>query len=104
MSYAERFEEFHARNPSVYEQIVQDARTWKAAGGTKIGIDLFIARIRWAGVVDNPVAGDFRINARSVPYYARLVMAQEPDLAGLFEIRESEADAWATRKFGRRAA
>lgn len=37
---------------------------------------------------------DFKLNNSYRAYYARLIMAQEPDLAGLFALRKSEADNW----------
>ncbi len=36
----------------------------------------------------------WRLNDHHLPYYARLIMRDEPDLTGLFETRRSPADAW----------
>ena len=37
---------------------------------------------------------EYKINNNFTAFYARLIMAQEPDLAGIFDLRTSEADEW----------
>jgi hypothetical protein len=36
--------------------------------------------------------GDFKLNNNYRAHYARLIMHQEPDLDGIFELRRSKAD------------
>lgn len=98
----QRFEHFHRTNPTVYGVIVQKAREWRAAGNGKLGMSLLFGMVRWVLALETK--GDpFRINDHYVPYYSRLVMWQEPDLADLFDLRRApEADAWIAEK--RRAA
>lgn len=91
---ATKFEEFHANNPKVYETLVRLARQWVSTTGRhKIGIGALTERTRWeiAIATSDP---DFKINNSYRAWYARLIMRQEPDLAGLFELRASEADSW----------
>lgn len=99
MTTSQDFEKYHQDNPGVYAQIVRDAREWKRTVGQRVGMSVFIGRVRWTGRVENEGA-DFRINDHYGPYYARLVMAQERDLFGLFDMRVTQgADAWICEKF-----
>lgn len=93
-SIAERFEQFAADNPNVYDVLVRLAREWvRRTGGRKIGIGALFERARWelAIATNDP---DYRLNNNFRAYFARLIMLQEPDLAGLFELRHSDADTW----------
>jgi hypothetical protein len=83
-----RFERFHATNPHVYEWLVREARAQMATGIGQLAIaDLFEDLRRWSRVRTNTtenykVSNDFRA------HYARLIMAQEPDLKGFFTTRQ----------------
>ena len=98
LSTPEKFERFHTANPHVYRVIVEKAREWRAAGRGKLGMSLLFGMVRW--VIALETDGDpIRINDHYVPYYSRLIMWQEPDLAELFNLRRSdEADAWIAAK------
>jgi hypothetical protein len=87
-----QFLRFHATNPDVYRRLVEMAYQWRARRPReRVGIGLLVAVLRWEEVVDT--TGDhYRINEDYAPHYARLIMAREPDLAGLFETRPSVAD------------
>lgn len=94
LTRAERFEVFHRENPAVYAVMVSLARQWVArTGRDRVGIAALFERARWeiALVTGDP---DHKINNDYRAYYARLIMAQEPGLAGLFEVRRSAADEW----------
>lgn len=95
---AQEFEEFHASNPRVYEVLVRLAREWVAATGRgKLGIKALYERARWEIAVqtNNP---DYKLNNNFTAFYARLIMAQEPDLSELFHMRGSAADQWILAK------
>jgi hypothetical protein len=89
----ELFAEFHEANPHVYDELVKAARLFREqTGRDKCGMSLLFGRARW--VLSLQTSGDaFRLNNNFVPFYSRLVMAQEPDLAGMFDTRRSVADA-----------
>ena len=88
------FDRFHADNPKVYETLVRLAREWVARfGGHKLGIATLYETARWQITLATNDA-EFRLNNNWRSYYARLIMAQEPDLAGLFDLRASKADEW----------
>ena len=89
-----KFDRFHADNPKVYETLVRLAREWVARfGGHKLGIATLYERARWEIALATTDA-DFKLNNDWRSYYARLIMTQEPDLAGLFDLRASKADEW----------
>ena len=91
---AARFDEFHTANPRIYQVLVTFARQWVASTGRhKLGIKTLYERARWeiALATSDP---DFKLNNNFTAYYARLIMVQESDLAGLFDLRASEADEW----------
>ncbi len=96
LTTAERFEAFNLANPHVLDTMTALGRQWRARHGpdAKIGISALYERARWeiSFFTKDP---DFKLNNDFRAYYARLIMLREPDLAGLFELRKSEADEWA---------
>lgn len=97
LTTAERFEQFHAENPAVYRVLCRLAREWIARTGRhQLAIATLVERARWEILLatNDP---DYKINNNFRSYYARLLMAQEPDLADLFELRRSIADEWIGR-------
>lgn len=91
---AAKFEEFHTTNPAVYDVLAALARQWiTATGRKKLGIGALYERARWeiALATGDP---DYKLNNNFRAFYARLIMRQEADLAGLFDLRTSEADQW----------
>lgn len=97
-STAERFEKFHADNPLVYQTLVKLAREWVAEHGSKkLGIRVIWEVARWE-IIKSTRNADYKLNDHLTSYYARLIMAQEPDLADVFETRSSEADVWIAGK------
>ena len=83
-----RFQEFHVRNPRVYETLVKLAREAKAEGRHRIGIKMLWEVVRWNLSRDLPYDEPFKLPNDYHSRYARLIMAQEPDLAGIFAVRE----------------
>lgn len=91
---ADRFEAFHEANPKVYTVLVRLAREWKRSTGRhELGIKTLYERARWeiALATSDP---DFKLNNNYTAYYARLLMAENEDLDGMFDLRSSEADTW----------
>ena len=87
-SIAERFADFHVQNPDVYQAIVEIARVMKGRGIHKMGIALIFERLRWLHYIDTKGAEPFKLSNSFRAEYSRLIMQQEPSLAGFFEIRE----------------
>lgn len=87
-----RFEAFHEANPHVYEVLVTLARQAKVAGKEKIGIGMLWEVMRWNQFISTDskkegykLSNDFRSR------YARMIMEQEEDLVGIFNVRELTA-------------
>lgn len=87
-SITRRFQEFHAHNPRVYEMLVMLARQAKQQGRVRIGIKMLWEVVRWNLSRDLPYDETFKLPNDFHSRYARLIMEQEPDLAGIFELRE----------------
>ncbi len=93
-SKSEAFEKFHQENPDLYRVLVAQARRWvRATGRHRLGIASLFETARWE-VSISTTDPDFKIPNDHKPFYARLIMVQEADLAGLFELRRAEADEW----------
>jgi hypothetical protein len=84
-----KFREFHAKNPQVYKTLVRLAREAKAKGKSKISIELLINRMRWEMWInaDDPNQKEFKFSNDYKPFYARLIMEDNPELAGIFNIK-----------------
>lgn len=85
-----QFQEFHRRNPHVYEILVRLCREVLDAGHKRIGIGMLWERMRWELVVKTtPTANeqDFRLNNNFRSRYSRMLM-EVPEFAGLFEVRK----------------
>jgi len=91
-SLAERFRAYHAAHPEVYAALVRLARQWVARTGQhRIGIAALYERARWELAIQTGESPSLNNSFRA--FYARLIMAQESDLADLFETRRSAADS-----------
>jgi len=82
------FKQFHFEHPEVYEQLVRLARTWQANGTAKLGIATLFEVLRWNSHLNPDKTGGYKLNNNYKALYARKIMDENPDLAGLFELRE----------------
>jgi hypothetical protein len=82
-----KFAEFHRENPKVYDHLVRLARKAVGAGKRKLGIRMLWEVVRWEIFLET-TDPDFKLNDHHHSRYARMIMRLEPDLAGVFEIRE----------------
>jgi vacuolar-type H+-ATPase subunit E/Vma4 len=88
----ERFLEFHHANPHVYRRLVAMAREWKDAGHDACSIKMLVEVLRWQGGVQTDRRDGLLINNSFTSRYARLIAANEPDLAPLFTTRTLRSD------------
>lgn len=94
LTRSERFERFHEANPAVYVALVESARSFRRqTGRDRCGMSLLFARVRWVLAVETD-EGEPALNNDYLPFYSRLIMAREPDLSGMFDVRRSDADEW----------
>ena len=88
MTWQERFEAFHSKNPHVYTILVDLAREAKRRGHARMGLELLYCIARWERRFETTDASSsFKINDAYASRYARLIMEQEPDLVEFFPIR-----------------
>lgn len=83
----ERFTDFHRLNPHVYTELVKLARKAKKAGKRTIGIRMIWETTRWNLWLRTKGDADYKLNNNLHSRYARLIMAQESDLVGIFNTR-----------------
>lgn len=83
--------EFHRANPQVFALFVRFSKEARKQRG-RFGARMIGERIRWYTQVETN-GDEYRLNDHWWPYYARLAMLTEPDLAGFFETRGARFDA-----------
>ena len=82
------FWEFHGDNPHVYEELRKLARGLRKRGHTRLGIGMLFEVLRWRHLMRTTSDADgFKLNNNYRSYYARLLMARERELDGLFQLR-----------------
>ncbi len=79
---------FHARNPIVYEELCKIAFGLLDRGRSRYGISGLFEVLRWKRAMFTVADPDFKLNNNFRAFYARLLMASEPRLAGFFEVRK----------------
>lgn len=85
------FQDFHRANPHVYRILRQMALDYKRAGNRRCGIKMLWEALRYSSGVQTQ--GDpYKLNNNYTAYYARLLMRQERELRGFFEIRGRRAE------------
>lgn len=83
---------FHKDNPQVYTELVMLARDLKARGHETVGIGMLFEVVRWTRFTQtNDKNSDFKLNNNYRSRYARAIMDLEPDLEGIFNLRELKA-------------
>jgi hypothetical protein len=87
-SLADRFQDFHQTHPAVYRELVKLAREWMSAGHNRLGIATLFEKLRWEWHVKGVEDVDgYKLNNSYRALYARKIMAENPDLKDIFEIR-----------------
>ena len=80
------FSDYHTANPHVADMLARLARQARARGRTRIGMKMLFEVVRWEHTLTT--TGEFKLNNNLTSRYARLLMNEHPDLAGMFETRE----------------
>ena len=89
----ESWKAYHALHPEVFELFLMYARQAAGSGMKRIGARLIGERIRWYAHIERRHDGEWLINDHYWPYYSRLAMLVDENLAGLFARRDSNFDA-----------
>ncbi len=89
----QKFETYHVNNPHIYDKLVDMTRYAKAKGKEKLGICMLWEKLRWDMEVEMDAKleeGDrYKFCNNHKPYYARLIMQNEPDLQGMFDLHHA---------------
>ncbi len=83
---AEAFEDFHLKNPRVFELFRHFANQAYAAGHKHYSADAIMHRVRWETSIET-TGRAFKINNNHVAYYARRLMETSPMHKGFFRTR-----------------
>lgn len=84
-----KFEEFHRLNPWVYERFETMTREYLARGYTKVGIAMLFEVTRWQhNMSTRDPATEFKLSNSYRSRYSRLLIANHPEWATVFETRE----------------
>lgn len=94
MSVYTKFCNFHSRNPEVYESLVSLSREWRSYGGGKWSIWAAFNALRWEHMRAHKKDPNevYKFSNDYFAYYSRLIMAENSDLAGIFELRPMTAN------------
>lgn len=82
----ERFAAFHELNPHVYDELRRLALDLVHRGRARIGIGMLFEVLRWSSSMST-IGDEYRLNNDFRSRYARLLAAQESELAEAFEFR-----------------
>lgn len=93
-----RFWKYHHDNPGVYRELVALARQLKERGRNHYGIGGLFEVLRWHRALETQDAEGFKANNSMRSRYARLIAAQETDLADFFTTRELRSAAFSAER------
>ena len=83
----DNFNAFHNKNPHVYKSLVDMAKEYRLQRrSSRVGIKTLWEALRWSYFITT-TDDAFKLNNNYSALYARMIMANEPELSGLFEIR-----------------
>lgn len=91
LSREQSFKRFHSANPQVYRTLAMRALNLQRMGFTSYGLRTLWEVTRWEMHRERMRTGvgeQFDMDNNHVPYYARMLMRDYPQLQGFFEIRE----------------
>lgn len=85
----ERFQSFHDGNGWVYRALEAMTAELVTAGQKRIGMKMLIEVLRWRYFRQTfDTSSPFRLNNSYTSRYVRLLIANHPEWAGVFETRE----------------
>lgn len=88
----ERWNIFHKANPHILTTLTEMAYKASQAGHRNIGIAMLIEVLRWKTSVETVQTDGFKIDSSLASVYARVIMRDNPDLQGIFKLKQSEVD------------
>lgn len=85
------FRAFHEANPHVYQAFKQKAHEAKAAGVEKTSHWLIMNVLRWESGLQTS-GKEWRISNDHISIYARLLIWNEPEFEGFFDLHQMKRD------------
>jgi hypothetical protein len=84
-----RFWIFHRDNPRVYVELLRLAKVAQAFGRKRVGVRMLWEVMRWAITIEthDPLS-EYKLNDHYMAHYARMLMRENPELDGMFELRQ----------------
>ena len=86
----ERAAAFDAANPHVYREFRRLAFVLYGRGHKHFAAKLIVEQMRWMWMMRTADASGFKLNNNHTAYFARKLMANEPELSKVFETRTRE--------------
>ncbi len=75
----------------IYDTFIQYAREYRSIENRSVySANAIWQRIRWDTMLSDDSDKEWRLNAIYTSFFARLAMAAEPDLEGMFKLRGSK--------------
>jgi ribosomal protein S27AE len=94
-----KFEKFHEENPNIYARVYREAVELVDMGYRHLSVQMLIESARLYEMKRELKEGEYKISNNHAAYYARLFMAERPDLAGIFSIEYApNANWWIEKK------
>ena len=87
----QRWLDWHAENPQVYELFKRFTFEAIGRGHNRLSAWLIVNRIRWETTVET-LGGDFKISNNFIAYYARLFMEEHPEYRGFFRTKAMKGE------------
>lgn len=81
-----RFWDFHKSNPNIYSELVKLSQQVKDSGRKRISINMMFEVIRWNSYIKTTTK-DFKLNNSYRSRYARIIVENNPQFVGMFEVR-----------------
>lgn len=91
-SARQRWLDWHAANPHVYELFKRFTFEAIARGHKRLSAWLVVNRIRWETSIETS-GGDFKLSNCHIAYYARLFMDEFPQHRGFFRTKPLKREA-----------
>lgn len=79
---------YHDENPKIYELFKKYSYQLKLLGKTYYGVGAIFERIRWHVEVET-IGDEFKINNNYRSCYARLLMIEDSNFEGFFQLRKT---------------
>jgi len=86
MTITEKFHQFHADNPHVYQKLVRLAKELKYKGHDEYGMKGLFEVLRWQHAIKTK-GSQFKLNNNYTSMYARMIMRHERELQDFFKTR-----------------